>query len=125
VRSKLRPLLACCAALLAGAATAQTAAPPGVGPAAGGDYPTAAVADYVYGCLKANGETRTVLERCSCSIDVLASLLPYADYEEASTFLSLAQVQGERSALFRETGPAKAAVDRLRRAQAEAEVRCF
>jgi hypothetical protein len=32
------------------------------------DYPTALRADYVFGCMKANGETRPALERCSCSI---------------------------------------------------------
>ena len=89
------------------------------------DYPTAAIADYVYGCLKANGETRDMLERCSCSIDVVASLLPFERYEEASTFLSMGQVTGEWGVLFRETKEAQAAIGVLRRAQAEAEIRCF
>ena len=40
------------------------------------DYPTSARAEYVFGCLKANGETRQAIEQCSCSIDVVASLLP-------------------------------------------------
>ena len=38
------------------------------------DYPTAARSEYVYGCLKANGETRQVIGQCSCSIDVIAPL---------------------------------------------------
>ena len=38
------------------------------------DYPTSARAEYVFGCLKANGETRQAIEQCSCSIDVIASL---------------------------------------------------
>ena len=41
------------------------------------DYPTAARADYVFGCMQVNGQTRDALERCSCSIDVIASLLPF------------------------------------------------
>jgi hypothetical protein len=89
------------------------------------DYPTSVLADYVYGCLKANGETQIALQKCSCSIDVVASLLPYERYVEAETVLSLRQMTGERSALFRTTAPARAAVDGLRRAQSEAEVRCF
>ncbi len=32
-------------------------------------------AEYVFGCLKANGETRQAIEQCSCSIDVIASLV--------------------------------------------------
>ena len=89
------------------------------------DYPTAAIADYVFGCMKANGETPESLLSCSCSIDVVASILPYDRYEEASTFLSMMQTQGERSALFRETAESRAAIEDLRRAQAEGEIRCF
>jgi hypothetical protein len=89
------------------------------------DYPTTARADYIFGCMKANGETRVALEQCSCSIDVIATLLPYERYLEAEAVLSLAQVQGRFGSMFRSTEPAKAAVNDLRRAQAEAEVRCF
>ena len=89
------------------------------------DYPTTARVDYVFGCMKANGETRQVLERCSCSIDVIASVLPYDRYVSAETVLSMAQVPGTLGNQFRATEIAKSAVDDLRRAQAEAEVRCF
>lgn len=89
------------------------------------DYPTTARVDYVFACMKANGETRDSLERCSCSIDVVATLLPYDRYVAGETVASLAQVQGERGAQFRSPEPARAAIDDLRRAQAEAEVRCF
>jgi hypothetical protein len=92
---------------------------------AGNDYPTEAVADYVFGCMKANGETREALRACSCSADVVASILPYDRYVEASTFLSMMQLRGEGSDLFRSTAEAHASVQDLRRAQAEGEVRCF
>ena len=70
-------------------------------------------------------ETRQALERCSCSIDVIASILPYERYVTAETVLSMAQVPGTLGSQFRSTEYAKVAVDELRRAQAEAEVRCF
>lgn len=89
------------------------------------DYPTAARADYVFACMKSNGDTRQALEQCSCSVDVIASLLPYERYVTAETVLSVAQTPGRFGAEFRSTESAKAAVDDLRRAQAEAEVRCF
>jgi hypothetical protein len=89
------------------------------------DYPTSTRADYVYACMKANGETRSVLDQCSCSIDVIASILPYDRYVTAETALSLAQVPGRFGAMFRSPEEPKAAVADLRRAQAEAEVRCF
>ncbi|WP_414653363.1 hypothetical protein [Geminicoccus sp.] len=91
----------------------------------GEDYPTNTRVDYVFGCMKANGETRDSLDRCSCSIDVIATLLPYERYVTAETFMSMAQVTGERAAVFRSNEQAQAAIDALRRAQAEAEVRCF
>jgi len=89
------------------------------------DYPTSARADYVFACMKANGETRQAMEQCSCSIDVIASLLPYDRYVAADTVLSLSQVPGRFGAMFRSVEESKSTVTDLRRAQAEAEVRCF
>jgi hypothetical protein len=89
------------------------------------DYPTVAVVDYVYGCMKANGNTRDSLEKCSCSVDVIGTIIPYVDYESAETFKSLSLMTGERGSLFRQAAPAKNAAAMLKRAQAEAEVRCF
>jgi hypothetical protein len=89
------------------------------------DYPTSARADYVFGCMKANGDTQRSLEQCSCSIDIIASIVPYDRYVTAETVLRMAQVRGNLGGEFRSTEQARAAVDDLRRAQAEAEVRCF
>jgi len=89
------------------------------------DYPTSARAEYVFGCLKANGETRQAIDKCSCSIDVIASLLPYDRYVTAETVLSMSQVRGNLGGQFRTSEQAASAVNDLRRAQAEAEVRCF
>lgn len=97
----------------------------GAGAAELNDYPTEARVDYVFACMKANGETRDALRQCSCSIDVIASVLPYERYVTAETVLSVGQVPGDRASQFRSSEPAKAALDELRRAQAEAEVRCF
>lgn len=93
--------------------------------AARDDYPTAAIVDYAHGCMKANGETRDALQSCSCSIDVIASIIPYDRYEAAETFMSLGLQTGERGVLFRQGAVAKTAISELRRAQAEADVRCF
>jgi hypothetical protein len=89
------------------------------------DYPTSARVEYVFGCLKANGETRQVIEQCSCSIDVVASLVPYERYVTAETVLSMSQVRGNLGGQFRTSEQAASALNDLRRAQAEAEVRCF
>jgi len=89
------------------------------------DYPTEARADYVFACMTVNGRTRDALSRCSCSIDVIASILPYENYVSAETVLRMLQTGGEKTAVFRTPESTKAAVKRLRRAQAEAEIRCF
>jgi len=89
------------------------------------DYPTTARADYVLGCMASNGQTREALEKCSCSIDTIASILPYDTYVTAETVLRMRQVGGERTGIFRDTQPAQDAVATLRRAQAEADILCF
>jgi hypothetical protein len=105
-------------ALVGGVAAAQVRHP-------AHDYPTAARADYVIGCLAGSGFKRELLERCACAIDVIANLMPYEDYEAAETILSLQQGGlGERGALFRDTPVAKQRTDQLRRAQAQASLEC-
>ena len=114
---QLRPIVAALAVLAATASMARAEE--------ANDYPTSARAEYVYGCMKSNGETRQVIEQCSCSVDVVASLLPYDRYVTAETVLSMSQVRGNLGSEFRSSEQAKDALDDLRRAQAEAEVRCF
>jgi hypothetical protein len=91
------------------------------------DYPTAALADYVFGCMATNGQTQETLTKCACSIDVIASILPFEEYTAGETVLRMRQVPGggEKMAIFRDTTVAKTAVERLKRAQVEAELRCF
>jgi hypothetical protein len=96
--------------------------------AAGGaanDYPTSARAEYVFACMKTNGETPETLGQCSCSIDVIASLIPYDAYVAGETVASMNQASGQIGSMFRGAAVARDALAQLRRAQAEAEVRCF
>ncbi len=103
--------------LLAGPALADTAEH--------NDYPTAARADYVLGCMNVNGGTQDALRRCSCSIDVIASILPYHGYEEAETVLRMQHLTGGYLAGEFHVERSNLIVEALREAQAEAEVRCF
>ena len=89
------------------------------------DYPTSARAEYVFACMKANGETPELLQKCSCSIDVIASIIPYDHYVTTETILSMSQVTGPIGSEFRTTEQAKLALQDFHRAQAEAEIRCF
>lgn len=89
------------------------------------NYPTSARADYVIGCLAANGFKREFLPQCACGIDVIADRMSYDDYEKADTVLSMQQASvGPRGGLFRDTPMAKDILTQLRRAQAEANLRC-
>lgn len=89
------------------------------------DYPTNARADYVFICMATNGQTRQVLDQCSCAIDQIATVLPYDDYVRAETVLSMRQAAGERTAMFRQGTVVNEMVANYRRAEAEAEILCF
>jgi hypothetical protein len=88
------------------------------------DYPTNTRGDYIYGCMLVNGMNREVLDKCACSIDVIATVLPYDKYEEAETIMAVVQRGGENVAYLR--APAmREKVHNLKRAQVEGELRCF
>ena len=89
------------------------------------DYPTDARSEYVFTCMAVNGQNQDMLRRCSCSIDVIASIIPYEKYVEAETVLMMRQTAGERVGMMRTAPMANALVRDLRRAQAEGDVRCF
>ena len=117
-RDLLLALAAALALATAGAAVGQERHPKN-------DYPTTARADYVIGCMAANGFHRELLDKCACSIDTIADEMTYADYDNANTILSMQQGGGgPRGGLFRDTPIAKEDMEKLRRAQAEANLRC-
>src|ERR1700741_5657891 len=57
-------------------------------------YATAVRAEYVFACMATNGGTQEALQRCSCAIDVISSVLPYDKYEQAETVLRMRQSAG-------------------------------
>ena len=110
---------------------AATAAEPGDGAesgdaaAGGSDYPTTAIADYVLGCMAANGNSYEALQQCSCSIDFIKARLDYESYEEAETILKVQRDTGQRGIFYRDSNWAKSRVERLEALQAESTLRCF
>ncbi len=113
------------AACLALACLMSTLGPPAGADTLANDYPTEARAEYVFGCMAVNGQSQDALIRCSCSIDQIASILPYDDYVSAETVLRMRQGGGEAGAMFRGTPVMRTILGDLRRAQAEAEMLCF
>jgi uncharacterized radical SAM superfamily protein len=88
------------------------------------DYPTVTRADYIFGCMQVNGNTRLALERCSCSVDVIASILPHDEYVEAETIMAVRQRGGEGVA-YMNNPQSLAQVKKMKSAQVEGELRCF
>lgn len=98
------------------------------GPAAAqdlNDFPTNARAEYVFTCMAVNGQNQDVLNRCSCAIDQIATVLPYDKYVGAETILRMQQVTGEKAGMFKSMPQMEAQLADLRRAEAEAEILCF
>jgi hypothetical protein len=89
------------------------------------DYPTQARAEYVFACMASNGQTQEALRQCSCSIDVIASVLPYDKYEHAETVMRMRRTGGGYLGEMFRTGTANDMLRDLQEAQAEGEIRCF
>ena len=89
------------------------------------DFPTVARADYVFACMQVNGQSRDILEKCACSVDAIASVINYNEYEEAETILSIGQRGGKSTGIFKNNPAIQEKVKTLRRAQVEGELRCF
>jgi len=88
------------------------------------DFPTVTRAEYIFGCMQVNGNTRLALERCSCSIDVIASIINHDQYVDAETIMSVRLRGGESTAALQ--GPIMLEkIRQLKLAQIEGELRCF
>lgn len=88
------------------------------------DFTTFTRGDYIFGCMAVNGNNRLALERCACSIDVIASLVSHNDYIEAETVMSYRLKGGESTApMF--GAVMKEKVHKLKLAQIEGELKCF
>lgn len=88
-------------------------------------YPTHVIADYVLGCMAANGNSFASLHQCSCSIDLIMSKINYDDYEKASTILQVQLDKGQRGIFYRESNWAKNKLELFERVQAESTLKCF
>ena len=88
-------------------------------------FPTHEKAEYVMACMTSNQNTPEYLYKCSCSIDYIESQMSYDEYINAETLMSLRQIEGEKSLLFKATPNAKEIFTNLQNILAEAEMECF
>ena len=114
----IRP--ACLALALLAVPLAAAAGP------SGGNFPTHAVAYYVFECMADHGgNSWGNLYNCSCKFDAIASQVDYEQYVALDTAKRGRRLAGERGGVLRETEMAEGLRDRMESMEAAAEQRCF
>tara|TARA_B100001123_G_scaffold391713_1_gene470296 strand:+ start:142 stop:519 length:378 start_codon:yes stop_codon:yes gene_type:complete len=87
--------------------------------------PTAEKVEYVFACMQGNEDSQAYIAKCSCSIDYIDSQMTYEEYVAAETIMSLRQIYGEKSVMFRNTPNAMEIYSNMQNLLAEAEMECF
>lgn len=90
------------------------------------DFPTLARVEYVMQCmLRHGGQSYITLYSCACTLDKLASQMPYETFTQAQTFQNMKRTPGEKGAIFRDSPQSKPLRAQLKKAQKSAESSCF
>ena len=89
------------------------------------NIPTNEKVEYVFACMQGNEDSQAYLTKCSCSIDYIDEQMTYEDYVQAETIMSLRQIYGEKSLLFKNTPNAIEITSNMQNLLAEAEMECF
>ena len=87
--------------------------------------PTNEKVEYVFACMQGNEDSQAYIVKCSCSIDYIDEQMTYEEYVEAETIMSLRQIYGEKSLLFKNTPNAIEIFSNMQNILAEAEMECF
>ena len=89
------------------------------------NIPTNEKVEYVFACMQGNEDSQAYLTKCSCSIDYIDEQMTYEEYVQAETIMSLRQIYGEKSLLFKNTPNAMEITSNMQNLLAEAEMECF
>ena len=87
--------------------------------------PTSEKVEYVFACVQGNENSQAYISKCSCSIDYIDERMTYEEYVAAETIMSLRQIYGEKSLMFRNTPNAMEIYTNMQNLLAEAEMECF
>ena len=87
--------------------------------------PTSEKVEYVFACIQGNETSQAYISKCSCSIDYIDERMTYEEYVNAETIMSLRQIYGEKSLMFRNTPNAMEIYTNMQNLLAEAEMECF
>ena len=89
------------------------------------NIPTNEKVEYVFACMQGNENSQAYITKCSCSIDYIDEQMTYEEYVNAETILSLRQIYGEKSLMFKNTPNAMEIYSNMQNILAEAEMECF
>ena len=89
------------------------------------NIPTNEKVEYVFACMQGNEDSQAYIVKCSCSIDYIDEQMTYEEYVQAETIMSLRQIYGEKSLLFKNTPNAIEIYSNMQNVLAEAEMECF
>ena len=89
------------------------------------NIPTNEKVEYVFACMQGNEDSQAYIVKCSCSIDYIDEQMTYEEYVEAETIMSLRQIYGEKSLLFKNSPNAIKIYSNMQNILAEAEMECF
>ena len=89
------------------------------------NIPTNEKVEYVFACMQGNENSQAYITKCSCSIDYIDEQMTYDEYVNAETIMSLRQIYGEKSLMFKNTPNAMDIYSNMQNILAEAEMECF
>jgi hypothetical protein len=91
------------------------------------DFPTVERVQYVEACMREHPDRskQEMVYKCSCALDVVASLMSYEEYVDASTAYFAGQTAGERGVRIRESDMGRTLIERYRTAQEQAMKQCL
>ena len=75
--------------------------------------------------MQGNENSQAYIVKCSCSIDYIDEQMTYDEYVNAETIMSLKQVYGEKSLMFKNTPNAMEIFSNMQNILAEAEMEFF
>jgi ACT domain-containing protein len=76
--------------------------------------------------MASNGQTHEMMQKCSCSIDPIAQTIPYQEYAQISTLVSLKQMTSAgRNAVYKSSTWSQKAIAKFKEPQADSTLSCF
>ncbi|HEU4460936.1 MAG TPA: hypothetical protein VFR90_17580 [Methylibium sp.] len=90
------------------------------------DYPTIDRVTYVQSCMRQHpGNSYEMLSKCACTLDKIASQVPFAEFETMVTATNANSIGGERGNEIRDAEILQKEIRRFRELQTASKKSCF